>query len=68
MPSDLIQRQIDAVLDEAEAASREDDWQVVQQRANAALSLDPESEDARTLLADWRATRRDALAVLVKRP
>jgi len=51
MPSERIQRQVDALLDEAEAAIRGDDWAMVRQRANAALSLDPGSSDAAALLA-----------------
>jgi tetratricopeptide (TPR) repeat protein len=47
MPSERIQRQIDALLDEADAAMRADDWATVGQRAQAALRLDPANEDAR---------------------
>ncbi|HZT06065.1 MAG TPA: serine/threonine-protein kinase, partial [Chloroflexota bacterium] len=51
MPSERIQRQIDRLLDEADDAVRRDDWATVLQRAQAALRLDPENEDALTYLA-----------------
>jgi serine/threonine protein kinase/class 3 adenylate cyclase len=51
MPSERIQRQIEALLDEADAAIREEDWTTVAARARAALAADPENEDARSYLA-----------------
>ena len=42
MPSERIQRQIDALLDEADAALKQRDWGVVKERAEAAQLLDPE--------------------------
>ncbi len=50
MPSDFIQRQIDRLLNEAEAALGRLDWDGVRAQANAVLALDPESADARALL------------------
>src|SRR5437867_11462528 len=50
MPSERVQRQIDGLLDEAEAAVRALDWQAVRNRADAVLALDPENADARTFL------------------
>ena len=46
MPSERIQRQIDSLLDEAEAAVKQLDWPTVKARAQAALGLDPENVDA----------------------
>ena len=51
MPSERMQRQIDGLLDEAEAAVRALDWKTARDRAHAALGLDPENSDARGLLA-----------------
>lgn len=48
MPSERIQRQIDRLLDEAEAALAQLDWATVRARAEAALALDPENGDAVT--------------------
>src|SRR6266545_7037735 len=46
MPSERVQRQIDSLLDEAEAAIRQSDWATVRQRVGAVLALDPENQDA----------------------
>ncbi len=51
MPTERIQRQIDGLLDEAEAAVRALDWATVRARTDAVLALDPENEDARALVA-----------------
>src|SRR3990172_10650634 len=51
MPSERIQRQIDALLDDAEAAVKRFDWEAVRQNARAVLRLDPGNEDALTYLA-----------------
>ncbi len=51
MPSERVQRQIDSLLTEAEAAIRELDWATVRARARAALSLDRENGDAQAYLA-----------------
>lgn len=48
MPTERIQRQIDALLDEAEAAVRTLDWATVRDRCEAVLRLDPTNEDALT--------------------
>ena len=50
MPSERIQRRIDALLDEADEAVSRDDWDTVRQRANAVLSFDAENDDARSYL------------------
>ena len=55
MPSERFQRQLDRLLDEAEAALIQRDWQTVADRARDALALDPESADARDFL---RASQR----------
>lgn len=59
MPSERMQRQIDGLLDEAEAAVRGLDWQTVRDRCEAVLRLDPGNEDAVTML---RAATSDATA------
>jgi len=46
MVSERIQRQIDALLDEADEATKNSDWSTVLQRANAALAFDPDNGDA----------------------
>jgi serine/threonine protein kinase len=46
MPSERIQRQIDALLDEAEQAVRQSDWALVRSRAEQVLAFDPENADA----------------------
>jgi class 3 adenylate cyclase/tetratricopeptide (TPR) repeat protein len=51
MPTERLQRQIDALLDEAEAAVRALDWATVLARADAVLALHPENEDALALVA-----------------
>ena len=56
MPSERMQRQIDGLLDEAEAAVRALDWQTVRDRTEAVLRLDPDNQDASSLL---EAARRD---------
>jgi hypothetical protein len=50
MVSERVQRQIDRLLDEAEAAMAELHWDVVMQRSQAALALQPENPDANTYL------------------
>src|SRR5665213_723523 len=51
MPSERLQRQIDRLLDEAELAMAQGDWNVVRLRSAAALALDAEQSDARGYLA-----------------
>ena len=46
MPSERIQRRIDALLDEAEAAMSAGDWSAVAEKARAVLAMDPDNEDA----------------------
>lgn len=46
MPSDRIQRQIDRILDEAEAALAKYDWESVTQYALAVQALEANNEDA----------------------
>ena len=57
MPSERMQRQIDGLLDEAEAAVRALDWSTARARAEAALGLDPDNSDASALL---EAAQRNA--------
>ena len=49
--SERIQRQIDRLLDEAEEALAQFDWEAVRQRTQAVLALDPKNDDALTYLA-----------------
>jgi eukaryotic-like serine/threonine-protein kinase len=51
MVSVRLQRQIDRLLDEAEAAITELDWAVVRDRAQAVLAIDAENEEGRAFLA-----------------
>ena len=46
MPSVRIQRQIERLLDEAEAAVVERNWQLVRERVVHVLELDPDNIDA----------------------
>lgn len=51
MPGERVQRQIDRLLDEAEAASAKKDWATVADRAQHVLTFDPANEDAIALMA-----------------
>ena len=51
MVSDRIQRQIEGLLDEAEQAIKDHDWDVVRARAQSVLAVDPENTDALTFKA-----------------
>ena len=51
MASERIQRRISILLDEADEAFAQRDWDVVQQRAQDTLALDPENQDALTFVA-----------------
>ncbi len=51
MASELTQRRIDSLLDDAEEAISQLDWQVVQSRAQAVIALDPANPDAINYLA-----------------
>src|SRR5262245_29407203 len=51
MPSERIQRRIDALLDGADSAAAERDWRAVGEAARAVLAIDGENEDARAFLA-----------------
>ena len=56
MVSERVQRQIDRLLDEAEAAIATGDWAAVGDHARTVLRLDPENSDALSYLA---ASKRD---------
>jgi tetratricopeptide (TPR) repeat protein len=58
--TERVQRQIDRLLDEAEAALSVNDWDTVSARAQAVLRLDPDNADAKAYLA--AATREPAAA------
>src|SRR2546428_508870 len=51
MPSERMQRQIDRLLDEAEAAAASGEWAKLRDLAGRVLTLDPDNEDAPTFLA-----------------
>jgi hypothetical protein len=51
MTSERVQRQIDRLLDAAEAAVAQRDWAAVRQAATDALVLSPDNTDALALLA-----------------
>ena len=51
MASERIQRQIERLLDEAEEASAERNWEVVLDRAQHVLTFDPQNPDGLALLA-----------------
>ena len=50
MPSERMQRRIDAFLDQAEESSDARDWEAVAETARAVLSIDPDNEDAQAFL------------------
>ncbi len=56
MVSERVQRQVDALLDDVEAAARALDWPRVHELCDGVLRLDPENVDARTFL---QAAQRD---------
>ena len=51
MASERAQRQIDRLLDEAEDAVSQLDWDIVRDRAQAVLAFDPENSDGLAFLA-----------------
>jgi len=63
MPSERVQRQIDRLLDEAEAAAAEVDWARVRSCARGVLAVDFENADALAFLAMAEAAdQRDGTA------
>ena len=51
MASERSQRRIERLLDEADEAVIQLNWQVVRDRSLAVLALEPDNADAQTLLA-----------------
>src|SRR5262249_38053534 len=51
MPSERVQRRVDALLDEADAAVGARNWDLVRDLCDAVLRLDPGNEDALAFLA-----------------
>ena len=51
MATGRIQKQIDRLLDEAEEASADRKWEIVRDRAQHALTFDPENANATAFLA-----------------
>ncbi len=66
MPSERVQRQIDSLLDQAEAAIATGEWLVVQERAQGALAFDPANEDAQAFLQAAKQAGSIADYVFVK--
>ena len=50
MLSERVQRRIQALLDDADAALAERDWQAALESARVALGLDPENQDAKSFV------------------
>ena len=50
MPTERVQRRIDSLLDEADAAIADRDWELVRARCEAVLALDPGNGDANAYL------------------
>ena len=59
-PSARVQRQIDALLDQAEAAIRERDWNAALECIRAVLNVDPTNEDALSFKGMAESARGDA--------
>ena len=51
MPSERLQRRIEALLDEADTAMASGDWATVQARARSVLAADPDNADGHEYLA-----------------
>src|SRR5947209_5081266 len=51
MPSERIQRRIEQLLDDADQAIGQEDWELVRKNMRAVLTLDPENADAQSYLA-----------------
>jgi hypothetical protein len=63
MVSERIRRRVDALLDEADAASARRDWSAVIEAAEAALGFEPDNEDAKSYVsAAHRALRAGGAA------
>jgi serine/threonine protein kinase len=59
MATDQVKRRVSSLLDQADAAAEQNDWQTVKARAEAALAFDPDNPDARQYLeAAARASER----------
>ena len=50
MASERVQRQIDRLLDEAEEAAAQRNWNIVRERAEHVLTFDPQNADALAFL------------------
>ena len=64
MPSERVQRQIDRLLDDAEAALAESQWFTVAEKSRAVLAIDEGNEDAAAYLKMAEANLGVASAVL----
>ena len=51
MPSERVQRQIELLLDQAEAALAEGDWTAVIERVRGVLAVDPDNGDGWMFIA-----------------
>ena len=59
MPSERVQRRIEALLDDADAALSIQDWQKAAEIARAAITMDSDNADAATYLAAAEAALGD---------
>ena len=57
MANERVQRRIDRLLDQADEAMEQLDWETVRDRAQTVLGLDPENNDA-PMLSSHRPTGR----------
>ena len=60
MPSERVQRRIDRLLDQAEEAADRREWVEAVQLTTEVLALDPENEDAPTLLSAAQKMHQDS--------
>jgi hypothetical protein len=60
VPSERIQRRIDALLDEADTAVTSGEWPTVAEKAAAVLGIDPANEDAQAFLQMARSASAES--------
>jgi len=68
MASDRIKRRIDQLLDEADEAVTELNWNVVSDRAEAVLAFDPGNQEATAYLEAARRARSGAVPLQISQP
>jgi len=60
VPTERIQRRIDSLLDEADEAYAAKDWELARDRLKLVLGLDPDNEDAKSILAAIERSNQSA--------